>query len=165
MCSYLAEAAAVVLANFHNPPPPPTPMVLDDGAHRVPAELSWTAPDAIQRSSHANEPEAVRDAASAVAIAAVHARSGYIVRKRPHHGSGADWLMSRLDDPEGQFIRLEVSGTARGRDSELRVRLTEKRAQLRRGRDPTSRPGRPDMTPGIAVVVAFKAGIIRMEAA
>lgn len=131
-------------------------MMLHDGADSHPAALTWDAPDAIQRSSHANEPEAVRDGACAVAIAAVHAHAGYVVRKRPRHGSGADYLMTRVGDHEDDFIRLEVSGTARGGELDLRARLAQKQAQLRQSRD---------SSPGLAVVVAFKAGIILVEAA
>jgi hypothetical protein len=54
------------------------------------------------------------------AIAAVHAHAGYVVRKRPRHGSGADYLMTRVGDDAEHFIRLEVSGIARGDALELR---------------------------------------------
>lgn len=154
MCAYLSEAASVVLGSFHAPPPPPTPAVLFHGEVRRDAALVWDAPDPLQQSSHANELEVVRDGACAVAVATVYAEAGYLVRKRPRHGSGADYLMTRIGDDEGNFVRLEVSGTARGDALELRARLAQKRAQLREGRDPG---------PGIAVVVAFKDAIVRME--
>lgn len=124
-----------------------------DGARRD-AVLLWEAPDAVQQSSHANELEVVRDGACAIAVAVVYAEGGYLVRKRPRHGSGADYLMTRVGDDADNFVRLEVSGTARGDAVELRARLAQKRVQLREGRDPA---------PGIAVVVAFKDAIVRME--
>ena len=154
VCAYLGEAASVVLGAFHAPPPPPTPAALFDGEARHEAGLVWRAPDPVQRGSHANELEVVRDGACAVAIAAVYAHAGYLVRKRPRHGSGADYLMTRVGDEEENFVRLEVSGTARGDALELRARMAQKRAQLRAGREEG---------PGIAVVVAFKDAVIRME--
>jgi hypothetical protein len=154
VCAYLGEAASVILSSLHPPPPPPTPAALHQGAIRREAELVWRAPDAVQRSSHANDLEVVRDGACAVAIAAVHAHAGYVVRKRPRHGSGADYLMTRVGDDAEHFIRLEVSGIARGDALELRARIAQKRAQLRAGRD---------ARPGVAVVVAFADAIIRME--
>lgn len=154
MCAYLGEAAAVALASFHAPPPPPTPATVFQGEARRDAMLVWDAPNAVQQGSHANELEVVRDGACAVAIAAVHAAAGYIVRKRPLHGSGADYLMTRIGDDANDFVRLEVSGTARGDALELRARLAQKRVQLREGRD---------SGPGVAVVVAFKDATVRME--
>ena len=62
--------------------------------------------------------------------------------------------MTRAGDDAEQFVRLEVSGTARGDALELRARMAQKRAQLREGRD---------ARPGVAVVVAFADAIIRME--
>lgn len=135
VCAYLGEAASVVLGAFHAPPPPPTPAALFDGEAQHEAGLVWRAPDPVQRGSHANELEVVRDGACAVAIAAVHAHAGYLVRKRPRHGSGADYLMTRIGDEEDHFVRLEVSGTARGDALEMRARIAEKRAQLRAGRE------------------------------
>lgn len=64
----------------------------------------------------------------------MYAAAGYIVRKRPLHGSGADYLMTRIGDDANDFVRLEVSGTARGDALELRARLAQKRVQLREGR-------------------------------
>lgn len=154
VCAYLAEAAAVVLASFHTPPPPPTPAAVFRGGARRDAVLFWDAPDSVQQGSHANELEVVRDGACAVAVAAVFAAEGYLVRKRPRHGSGADYLMTRIGDDADNFVRLEVSGTARGDALELRARLAQKRVQLREGRG---------AEPGVAVVVAFKDATVRME--
>jgi hypothetical protein len=151
-CAQLSEAASVVLATSHASPPPPTPMTLSHNDTNRPAELLWSAPDAIQRSSHANHLEAIRDAACAVAIAAVHA-VGYIVLRRPDHGSGADFVMTRIGDDTSDSIRLEVSGISRGHMPEIRARLAKKRAQLRRAND----------SPAIAIVVAFKSAMVRME--
>lgn len=153
VCAYLSEAAAVVLATFHAPPPPPTPMTLVYNNTRRDIGLLWSAPDAIQRSSHANHLEATRDAACAVAVAAVHA-VGYIVQKRPMHRSGADYLMRRIGDDDSSLIRLEVSGMARGSMLMVRARLADKLSQLRRSDDPR---------PGVAIVVAFASAIVWME--
>lgn len=152
-CAYLGEAAAVVLANFHAPPPPPTVLTLLHGDTRRDLGLLWSAPDAIQRSSHANHLEAIRDAAYAVAIAVVHA-AGYIVASRPEHRSGADYVMRRIGDDDSSLIRLEVSGLARGPTHMIRGRLADKLSQLRRSEDPR---------PAVAVVVAFASAIVWME--
>ncbi len=152
VCAYLSEAASVVLAWFHTPSS--TPAAVFRGEARRDAVIVWDAPNPVQRSSHANELEAVRDGACAVAVAAVHAEAGYIVRKRPRHGSGADYLMTRVGDDVDAFVRLEVSGIARGDALDLRARMAQKRIQLLEG----NAPG-----PGVAVVVAFKDAIVRME--
>src|SRR5262249_7689630 len=84
-----AEAASVMLDKFWAAPPPPTPAsVVSDGAAYRPgcagpgvaeaADLWWTGPDDEQRGTHANEVDATRDGAYAVAIAAVHTVHGYV---------------------------------------------------------------------------------------
>jgi len=62
--------------------------------------------------------------------------------------------MTRIGDEADNFVRLEVSGTARGDALELSARLAQKRVQLREGRD---------SGPGVAVVVAFKDATVRMD--
>ena len=57
-----------------------------------------------------NRIDASEFAACAVAIATAHAYAGRRVLRRALHGSGADFLMRRLDATGDDFERLEVSG-------------------------------------------------------
>jgi len=90
--------------------------------------------------------------AYAVAIATVHDH-GFEVRKRIFHGSGADLVMVRRGEPDGNIVRLEVSGIADA--GSVGARVKGKLDQLERG----------DLKgPGFAVVVRFKAAEIRASA-
>jgi hypothetical protein len=142
------EAATVMFFKFHQVPPPKTPMALawDDG--RCSLHVHWTQPDFRALESHANENDATEAAAYAVAIAAVNHR-GYVVRRRAHQGSGADFLMVRRGEPDNDFVKLEVSGIARG--GSLETRLVQKKEQVSGG----------DLSrPGVALVVHFEAAKI-----
>ncbi len=113
--------------------------------------LSWREPDQIAVQSHANENDAIEAGAYAVAFVTV-LESGFVVQRRAHHGSGADYLLSRRGEPGNDYIRLEVSGVARG--DRLDSRLRTKVAQLQRGN-----LGRP----GLALVVGFERARVSMQ--
>ena len=108
----LAEAASVMLDLHHAAPPPPTAGQLVRGGEVAPVELTWAAPTNQQRETHANAKDAAEDGGTAIAIAAVHAL-GYLVVRRTRQGSGCDYLMIREGEPENDFYKLEVSGTAK----------------------------------------------------
>lgn len=146
----LAEAAAVMLDRYHEVPPPPTPFDLRVQGEEMTAEVDWHGPTDQQHGTHANEKDAAEDGACAVAIATVGA-IGYTVLRRTRHGSGCDYLMVRAGEPENDFRKLEVSGTAEG---DLEQRLRRKVTQARGGDLDRS---------GLAVVVGFKAAKILVE--
>ncbi|WP_309890947.1 hypothetical protein [Archangium sp.] len=142
-----AEAADVMLWKFHEAPPTSARLEVRDETRTI--EVLWKAPDAQARASHANEKDATEYAAYAVAFAAVHVAAGYTVQRRIHQGAGADFLMTRRGEPDNDFIKLEVSGVARG--DGLNTRLEEKLKQVRGG----------DLErPGVAVVVGLEAARI-----
>jgi hypothetical protein len=147
------DAAAVMLDKFHEPPPPPTTIAVEHDGARASMMLSWQGPCSQLRAGHANEKDATEDGAYAIAIAAANHR-GYRVRRRAHQGSGADLLMTRHGEPQNDFVKLEVSGVARGNG--VARRLAEKLEQVRGG----------DLQrPGVAVVVGFEAAMVLMRSA
>ena len=143
-----AEAATVMLFKFHQVPPPRTTMSLAWNQQECSLHVHWARPDVRALESHANEKDATEAGAYAVAIAAAH-HNGYVVRRRAHQGSGADLLMVRCGEPDNDFIKLEVSGIARGGDIDGRV--SQKTDQVAGG----------DLSrPGVALVVHFEAAAI-----
>ena len=148
-----AEAAAVTLSRFHKAPPPPTPLeVAPTGVDPVRVHLKWPAPDKRALASHANEQNATEWGAYVLAAIAVRSAGAWRVRGRANHASGADLVMLRDDDDPENFVKLEVSGVAKGSGNagakKLRDRLREKIDQA----------GRGDLDrPGVAVVVGFEA--------
>ncbi len=139
----LVDAASVMLDRFHRPP---ARGVIELGREPEALTVSWAPPDRVLLATHANERDATEDGAYAVALSAA-IRCGYVVRRRLHHGSGADYLLTRVGEPATDFVKLEVSGVARGA-SRLRARQRQKLAQLERG----------DLRrPGLAIVVGFEA--------
>lgn len=152
VASYV-EAASVMLDRFHQAPPPPTPAEVthDDDARE--AHLHWHEPDDRQRRSHANGLDATAEGAYALAFAAV-AALGYVVRYRALHGSGSDFVVTRVGEPDNDYWKLEVSGIAEGDDGEVRARLREKLEQVARG----------DLRrPGLAAVVRFSKVVVAIR--
>lgn len=143
-----SEAATVMFFKFHQVPPPRTPVALAWNDGRCSLHVHWTQPDLQTLESHANEKDATEAAAYAVAIAAAN-HQGYVVRRRAHQGSGADLLMVRRGEPDNDFVKLEVSGIARG--GSLETRVSQKAEQVAGGN--LSRPG-------VALVVHFEAAEI-----
>jgi hypothetical protein len=145
-----AEVASVMLDRFHRAPPPPTPAEVAHDGHAYAAEVGWHEPDDRQRRSHANSLDATAEGAYALAFAAVTAL-GYVVRYRAQHGSGSDYVVSRVGEPDNDYWKLEVSGTAEGDDGDVRARLEQKVDQVAGG----------DLRrPGLAAVVRFSKVIV-----
>lgn len=139
----LVDAASVMFDKFHQPP---ADGVIDFDSKTQPLLVSWDPPAPRLRETHANELDATEEGAYAVAFSAVMSH-GFVVRRRVHHGSGADYLLSREGEPDNDFVKLEVSGVARG-DKRLAARLETKIRQVAGGDLPR---------PGLAVVVGFQA--------
>jgi len=115
--------------------------------------VHWHEPDDRQRRSHGNDIDATAEGAYALAFAAVEAL-GYVVRYRARHGSGSDYVVTRACEPENDYWKLEVSGTAEGDDSEVRTRLRQKVEQAAGG----------DLRrPGLAAVVRFSKVVVAIR--
>jgi hypothetical protein len=114
-------------------------------------DLEWAPPQEVHRQTHANELDATETGAYGLAFVTIH-EGDYIVQRRAHHGSGSDYLLTRRGEPDNDFVRLEVSGVARG--DGLSGRLRDKVAQL----------GNGDLQrPGLAVVVGFEVAKVCVE--
>jgi hypothetical protein len=143
----MVDASRVMLDKFHVSPS--TFQLAWSGMRQL--ELEWSAPAEAHRQAHANELDATETGAYGLAFVAAH-EGGYVVRRRAHHGSGSDYLLSKRGEPDNDFVKLEVSGIARGHG--LLGRLRDKIAQLRKG----------DLRrPGLAIVVGFEAAEICVE--
>ncbi|MFO7562889.1 MAG: hypothetical protein R6X02_09630 [Enhygromyxa sp.] len=145
------DAASVMLDKFHNSPKTGS---VDFGDEEQALELGWERPTPLVRATHEIELHATEDGAYAVAIG-VAISCGYLIRRRAHHGSGSDYLLTREGGSANELIKLEVSGVARPRDrGRLRARVKQKLAQLARG----------DLRgPGVAVVVGFESARVLMR--
>ncbi len=147
-----AEAASVCFARFHPIPPPPTTFQIHRGedASRV-ISIAWRPPDQTVRASHANDLDATRDGAYAVAAVSMHAIGGWRVGARAQAASGADLLAFRDGDDPDDFVKVEVSGMSSGTEQRGH------RALSRRLREKVEQVGGGDLDlPGIAVVVGFE---------
>jgi hypothetical protein len=145
----LVDAASVMLDKFHQPP---VSGQLDDRGESSRVELDWVPPSLALQHTHANELDATEDGAYAVALSTVVSR-GFVVQRRAHHGSGADYLITPVGEPNNDFYKLEVSGIARTTGN-IQGRLRTKARQVSAG----------DLSrPGLAIVVGFEAAQIMVE--
>lgn len=141
---------------FHRHQAGPTSLVIRAPETYSRRDLSWTPPDERTQRAHANRDDATRDAAYGVSIAAVEAELGWIATQRAETRTGADYYIApadKADDLEAAH-RLEVSGTDRGDEGEIRRRLSQKVQQTKDG---------DAEGPALAVVVGFAAARIAME--
>ena len=88
------------------------------------AEIEWEHQDVRQLES-LDGIRVTEDGAEAVALAYVHVRDGWVVKRRCRRGEYADWLL----DDDGQWAALEISGTKEG---DPFARLVDKKAQIAR---------------------------------
>jgi hypothetical protein len=142
------SAAAVVLQRFHASPHPVT--ILDGGALHS-ATLVWSPPDTRALATHANLLDATEYGAYALAFAALRCVGPYLVIKRAHHGTGADFVLARAGREEEPWTMLEVSGIARGDGPVVAARLRRKLAQV---------AATPHVGPRLAAVVRFQRPLI-----
>lgn len=147
----MCEAASVCLQEHHNPPHPFVVHV-NDKLHK--ADLVWTIPTSIVKSSHSYINDAVKDGAYAVSLRCAERYLGLITTGQAEAGSGADWYLV----PKGTHIvsdgfpdldstesyRFEVSGTS---ESTVNYRAKQKEQQIRLGKS---------AIPGIISIVGFK---------
>lgn len=147
------DAARVCLDRHHTPP---TEFKIIDDEREFQIEVDWLPSDDRGRNAWANQDDATRDGAYAIALAAVELSRNMVALRRAETRMGADYYIApigqELDDLENCF-RLEVSGTDLS-SAEVRRRLQEKVAQARRGNS---------NLPAIAAVVGFRAKLIMIS--
>jgi hypothetical protein len=116
----------------------------------VDASVNWIPADARTRAAWANELDATRDGAYAVAVAATELAHGFCAVARAEHATGADYYMAPIaavmEDLEN-WLRLEISGMDRGSVSDLERRLRSKIEQATKV---------PSNLPVMAGVVGFQ---------
>lgn len=148
------EAARVCLDRHHRPP---VPFLIQDDGDATAATVDWQPADDRCRAAYANEIDATEYGAYACALAATELTRGLVAIGRAETKTGADYYLGQpgtaLDDLEN-CIRLEVSGTDKGSDRDVEVRLLEKASQARRGQS---------NLPALASVVGFKAKQIAIQ--
>ena len=123
-------------------------------------QITWPEPTGRQILAWANRIDAVEMGAYSVALASVEVCVGLFAIMRTRELSGADYYVGEPAEVPSyanlrNAYRLEVSGVGRGDLAKLNARLNRKIAQVRRGRV---------FNPGLACVVGFESGIIRVEA-
>lgn len=149
-----SEAASVCFDRHHNSP---REIRIRNGTGATAAVVTWVQPDHRTRMAWANDTDATMFGAYDCVIAAVELTSGYYAVRRAENLTGADYYVAPagrgLDDLE-DCLRLEVSGTDKGMDSDLESRLREKVQQ--------TKDGKSDL-PALAGVVGFRALRILIE--
>jgi hypothetical protein len=127
----LAESAAVCLENQNHR----TGVTLRlTGLNAESVKIKWLPVDQQQRRCYNDLQEATERGAYGVAILLVKRLTGKVVLERSKKGPGFDyWIGNRKQGDNSLFsgkARLEVSGILVGSDSELNVRIRQKKAQL-----------------------------------
>lgn len=133
---------ALALARFRHAPG--VTVGVANGPAQTRATIRWTAPLEIKDALEVVDTNRLtEDGAEAVALAFVHTRSGWTVKRRVQREGFADWLLTGPQHPK-MALALEVSGSGVD-DAEQRLR--SKLAQVSRfGGEPGLRA---------AVVVSF----------
>ena len=91
------------------------------------AMIRWAPPPDVPLALDLSDGKRVtEDGAEAIALAFVHARSGWTVRRRIQQGGSGDWLLTSPSKTK-MALALEVSGTV---TDDARGRLTVKLAQV-----------------------------------
>jgi hypothetical protein len=155
--SSFTEAASVCLQRHHSSP---AEVEIRNDAASTTAMVVWTAPDARQIAAWANDIDATEAGAYACVIAAVELTEGMFAVHRAETKTGADYYIGPVGHyigPVGQeldletALRLEVSGTDSGTETDVAYRLQSKVEQTRRGNS---------NLPAIAGVIGFKVRLI-----
>ena len=149
----LTQAACVCLDRHYAPP---TNVSIADNGQRTVASVTWDVTSDQVRAAWANELDATRDGAYAMALAGVEVITGLVGVRRAETLTGADYWLAEPDATtehlEGR-IRLEVSGVDIGGPQVIGSRLAAKLRQLERGKSGSA---------GIACVVGFRERLIRV---
>ena len=146
------EAARVCLDRHHGPPVDFE--LADKNVSATGICVRWLVCDQRTRNAWANDTDATRDGAYAMAIAAVEIARGLFAVHRAETLTGADYYIAplgkSLDDLETCF-RLEVSGVGAGARSVVEQRLKTKLLQTQNG---------ISNLPAVAGIVGFAAKLI-----
>jgi len=147
------EAASVCLDQHYQPP---TVFVLEDDNVEVIANTLWDIPDERTKAAWANQDDATRDGAYALAIATVELTRNLYAVRRAETRTGADYYIAPADQPLDDlenFFRLEVSGTHLDK-SEVKRRLRIKARQAQQGNS---------NLPALAAVVGFGVKLVVIQ--
>jgi hypothetical protein len=130
---------------------------LRDGVSANETLVNWQKADERTIGAWANESDATRDGAYAIALAAVEISANMVAIRRAQTLSGADYYIGdphRATDDLEDCLRLEVSGVDKGGDAVIKYRLTSKIKQAAAGRS---------NVPAMACVVGFRERKIVMQ--
>jgi hypothetical protein len=151
--SYI-EAARTCLDRYHSSP---IEFTIKDNGKESFTQVEWEVTDSRIQLAWANEDDATRDGAYALAIAAIELLRGMVAVSRTKRGTGADYYISFTDGyPEDleNCCRLEVSGTGSSKESEVNSRLRIKIEQAREGKS---------NLPAIAAIIGFQVQLILVQ--
>jgi hypothetical protein len=129
VASGYAEAVHVCLERHHTSK---VEFKLKDNGRIEEAVAEWKKPDIRTKKAWANNDDATRDGAYAVALAAVEITRGLVAVGRAETRTGADYYLGDSNAVSDDFeasIRLEVSGTDEGGEATISSRLKQKLEQ------------------------------------
>lgn len=154
ICRSYAEAAAVALARHHSSPSVVTVRHGETSTQRI---VAWPSPDPKTIAAWANTDDTTRDAAYSMALASVESELEWVALQRADTRTGADYFVGPPESADLEdAYRLEVSGTDRGGEAEVKRRM---KVKLQQTRDGTSD------VPAIACVVGFEIRSIAIDSA
>jgi hypothetical protein len=148
------EAAAVCFSRHHSPP---IEVTLTNNGIDSRARVAWTIPDSRILGAWANEIDATEAAAYACVIASVELLRNLFAVRRAETSSGADYYIGPQGSGENDLencLRLEISGTSDGSESDVKRRLLEKIRQVLQGNS---------NLPALAGVIGFSSKLIIVQ--
>lgn len=157
------ETASVCFNRHHTSP---LPLRIKVDSDEILVQVLWRKVTWRLRFAWRNQKEATEDGACCCALAAMELTKNLVSIGRADTGSGVDFYMVPVstvsdddfdDDSDGDFeaaFVVEVSGTDRGADNDIRERLKKKHKQVKEG---------DENLPAYVCVVAFKEARIVIE--
>lgn len=146
------ECASVCLERHHSSP---AEVEIRNEESTTTALVVWRPPDDRIIAAWANKDDATTFGAYACVIAAVELTEGMVAIERAETKTGSDYYIV----PAGEALdletalRLEISGTDAGTESDVEYRLMQKLGQTERGQS---------NLPAMAGVIGFKARLIML---
>ena len=154
VAAYYAQAARICVDRHHTPP---QELTIETRGRQSVHSINWEVTDDATKAAWNNTDDATRDAAYAVAIAAVEQHEGLVAIHRAQTRTGADYFLAPRGTPRGELensYRLEISGVDKGDAKVITARLYQKMDQTRRGESDR---------PALAAVVGFKTALVMFE--
>jgi hypothetical protein len=134
----LAEAAEVCLEDQSHTP---GVQLMVDGDVSDQMTLNWSPVSTQQRKAYADMQEATEWGASGIGIVALHRKTGKVVTERSIKGTRFDYWFGEDDGELFQNkLRLECSGILKGTQDQIKVRVTQKIAQVKSAKNHQSVP-------------------------